>query len=70
MIQPANVRSVRVHEHEGTYYALCANADGTRLYAGSSDGTVHIYDADAEQPGSLNRWHEKHGNYVSSLAYV
>ncbi len=70
MIQPAQARSIRVHAHEGVFYGLCANGDFTRLYAGSTDGTIHVFDTDSEQQSPVTRWHEKHGNYVVSLASV
>ncbi len=70
MFQPALAKSIRVHEHEGTFYGLCADPDTSRLYAGSTDGTIYVYDGTGEKLPPLTQWQAKHENYVVSLAYV
>ncbi len=77
MIQPAQARSVKSHQHDGVFYGLCANPERTQLFAGSTDGRVHVFDNihNALQPGNdqpiaARQWHQRHGNYVVSLAHV
>jgi WD40 repeat protein len=54
-------------KHSGTFYSMCAVADGSRLYAGSSDYAIHVFDPAAEKLEAIARW-TKHDNYVSALA--
>ena len=70
MFQPKRAHSSRVYEHGGTFYGLCGDPAGSRLYAGSTDGTIYVYDVASEQQPPAAHWQEKHENYVVSLAYV
>jgi hypothetical protein len=69
MFDPAQVKSRAVYNHEETLYALCADHIARRLYAGSSDYGLYVYDLAAEKKESAARW-TKHENYVSALAFV
>lgn len=76
-MQPAQARAAKSHQHDGVFYGLCGNPERTQLFAGSTDGRVHVFDnihtaldPANGQPVVARQWHEKHGNYVVSLAYV
>lgn len=71
-MDPAQIKSQSKFDHDGTFYSLCADCCGLRLFAGSSDYGVHVYDMsedakDKKQP--VARW-AGHDNYVSSLGFV
>jgi WD40 repeat protein len=57
------------HKHAGTFYSLCNGATDTRLFAGSSDYSIHVFDPTAEKLEPIARW-VKHDNYVSALVHV
>ena len=56
------------HKHAGTFYSLCTGATDSRLFAGSSDYSIHVFDPTAEKLEPIARW-QKHDNYVSALAH-
>lgn len=68
-LDPAKVKSRAVFPHAGTLYALAADPSDSRLYAGSDDGAVHVFDPAAAKKEPVTRW-TKHENYVSALATV
>src|SRR5262245_64707474 len=57
------------YKHAGTFYALCNRPTDMRLYAGSSDYSIYVFDPAAEKLDPLARW-QKHDNYVSALVHV
>jgi WD40 repeat protein len=57
------------HKHAGTFYSLCMGATDTRLFAGSSDYSIHVFDPTAEKLEPIARW-AKHDNYVSALVHL
>jgi WD40 repeat protein len=66
------IKPHRKFDHDGTFYSLCADCCGVRLFAGSSDYGVHVFDLadakdDSKQP--VARW-AQHDNYVSALGFV
>ncbi len=68
-IDPAKARVKTTYAHPGTFYALCADPSGKRLYAGSEDYGIHVFDLDSPKKEPVARW-AKHDNYVSALAAV
>lgn len=68
-LDPAQVKSRRALSHPGTFYSLCADPACSRLYAGSDDGAIHVYDPASDKKEPLARW-TRHDNYVSALAFV
>jgi WD40 repeat protein len=57
------------YKHTGTFYSLCGSASHKRIYAGSSDYSIYVFDPAAEKFDPIARW-ERHDNYVSALAYI
>jgi WD40 repeat protein len=68
-IDPAKAKVRATYPHAATFYALCAESAGKRLYAGSEDGGIHVFDLDAPKKEPVARW-TKHENYVSALVAV
>jgi WD40 repeat protein len=68
-IDPAKAKVKTTYAHPGTLYALCADPSGKRLYAGSEDYGIHVFDLDSAKKESVARW-TKHDNYVSALIAV
>ncbi len=57
------------YKHAGTFYSLCLGTSKTRLFAGSSDYCIHVFDPTAEKLDPIARW-QKHDNYVSALVHL
>ena len=68
-IDPAKTKARATYKHAGTFYALSADPAGGRLYAGSDDAAIHVFDLAAEKKEPVARW-TGHENYVSALACV
>jgi WD40 repeat protein len=68
-IDPAKVKSRSTFPHKGTFYGLCADTAANRLYAGSDDYAIYVFDPTAAKKEPLARW-TKHDNYVSALVFV
>lgn len=71
-MDPSQIKSTAKFDHDGTFYSVAIDGSGSRLFAGSSDYDVHVFDlsrrADAKnQP--VARW-QGHDNYVSALGFV
>jgi WD40 repeat protein len=67
-VDPTKVKSQAVYPHPATFYSLAVDAAG-RLYAGSEDYAVHVFDLTAAKKEPVARW-TKHDNYVSALACI
>jgi WD40 repeat protein len=67
-IDPTRAKVRLTYPHAATFYGLAADAAG-RLYAGSEDHAVHVYDLAAAKKEPVARW-TKHDNYVSAVAFV
>jgi WD40 repeat protein len=65
-IDPAKAKVKTTYPHAATFYALAADPSGKRLYAGSDDYGVHVFDLDAAKKEPVARW-AKHDNFVSAL---
>jgi WD40 repeat protein len=63
---PTKAKRLRAFDHKGTFYALALDAAANRLYAGSDDYGIHVFDPAAEKKEPLASW-TKHDNYVSVL---
>lgn len=68
-IDPAKVKVQATYNHPGTFYALGADPAGSRLFAGSDDHAIHVFDPAAAKKEAVASW-TKHDNYVSALAWV
>jgi WD40 repeat protein len=67
-LDPAKAKVRASFSHAGTFYALDADATG-RLYAGSDDNAIHVFDPAATKKEAIARW-TKHENYVAALVQV
>lgn len=47
-MNPAQAKSRLIYKHDGTLYAMAIDRTARRLYAGSSDYAVHVFDLPAE----------------------
>jgi WD40 repeat protein len=68
-IDPTKAKVKTTYSHAATFYALCADPAGKRLYAGSDDYGVHVFDLDGAKKEPIAKW-AKHDNYVSALVAV
>jgi len=68
-LDPKKLKSSAVYKHDGIFYALCADARRGRLYAGSYDYGIHVFDLSVDKKEPVACW-KAHDNYVSSLAFV
>jgi WD40 repeat protein len=68
-IDPAKAKVRATYKHAGTFYALTADPAGRRLYAGSDDYAIHVFDPTAAKKEPVARW-TRHDNYVAALAWV
>jgi WD40 repeat protein len=68
-IDPAKAKVKTTYPHSGTFYALCADPSGKRLYAGSEDYGIHVFDLTSPKKEPAAKW-TKHDNYVSALVAV
>ncbi len=68
-LDPAKTKSQATYSHPGTFYALSADPTGNRLYAGSDDRAIHVFDFTTDKKEPRARW-TKHDNYVSALTWV
>src|SRR5262245_52112861 len=67
-LDPTKVKSRTSYNHPATFYALCADLAAGRLYAGSEDYAIHVYDLSTPKK-SVARW-ATNDNYVSALVFV
>jgi WD40 repeat protein len=70
MLTPIDPSKAKVHSsynHPGIFFSLAADAEGSRLFAGSDDYGIHIFDLKSEKKTPIARWN-RHNNYVSGLA--
>src|SRR5258707_13455220 len=65
-LDPTKVKSVSSFKHGGAFLALCQEPDSGRLFAGSDDSGIHVFDAGAKKPDAVAKW-MKHDGYVSAL---
>ncbi|MGE0606627.1 MAG: WD40 repeat domain-containing protein [Pirellulales bacterium] len=69
MFDPAQIKSLAVYNHPETFYGLCVDHAAGKVYAGSSDYGIHVFDLAAEKKEPVARW-PGHDNYVSALVFV
>lgn len=68
LLDPAKCKVRMTYAHTGTFYGLALDAAAGRLYAGSDDRAIHVFDlAATAKKEPVARW-SRHENYVSSLA--
>jgi WD40 repeat protein len=67
-IDPAKTKLESAFNHGGTFYSLAGDGKG-KLYAGSDDFGVHVFDPRSAKKEPLARW-ARHDNYVSALGCV
>jgi WD40 repeat protein len=68
-LDATKVKSRTSFNHPATFYSLCADLAAGRLYAGSEDYAIHVYDPAFPKKEAIARW-AKHDNYVSALVFV
>ncbi|HEV3443108.1 MAG TPA: WD40 repeat domain-containing protein [Gemmataceae bacterium] len=68
-LDPAKIKSRAVYKHAATLYALAADLVNGRLYAGSDDYGIHVFDLAAEKKQAVGEW-KNHENFVSALLFV
>jgi WD40 repeat protein len=68
-IDPSRVKVKTTYPHPATFYALCADPGGKRLYAGSEDSAIYLYDLDSPKKELAAKW-TRHENYISALVTV
>lgn len=68
-IDPAKAKAKTTFNHPGTFYALCADSGRKRVYAGSDDTSIYVFDPESEKKEPLARW-SRHDNYVSGLVFL
>src|SRR5262249_53936829 len=69
VIDPAKAKARASYKHAATFYAVCADLAGGKLYAGGDDSAIYVFDLAAEKKEPIASW-TKHDNYVSALLYV
>jgi WD40 repeat protein len=69
VIDPKNVKSRLVYKHAEVFYSLAADWTRDRMFAGSSDYGIHVYDLSSEVPEPIDTW-SQHDNYVTALAWA
>lgn len=68
----SQIKSRRKFDHDGTFYCLATDCCEARLFAGSSDYGIHVFDLSDDSEANnkpIARW-QKHDNYVSALGFV
>jgi len=68
-IDPAKTKTLATYKHAGAFYALAVDPTSGRLYAGSDDSAIHVFDLADKKKEPVARW-TGHDNYVSALACV
>ena len=68
-VDPAKIKSQASYSHAGTFYSLAADVVHGRLFAGSDDSAIHVFDLKAEKKQSVAQW-KRHTSYVSSLLFL
>src|SRR5262249_54143680 len=63
-IDPTKTKRLKSYDHKGAFQSLTLNAP--RLYAGSDDYGIHVFDLAADKKEAVARW-AKHDNYVSAI---
>jgi WD40 repeat protein len=65
-LDPTKVKSKSVYKLPDTLFGLAACHADKRLYGGSDDYSVQVFDLAAEKKEPIARW-KKHDNYVSAI---
>lgn len=68
MINPTKAKVTSSFPHSGTLYAIALDSERNRLFAGSDDYGVHVFDPDAKDKKAIARW-DKHESYLSALVW-
>jgi WD40 repeat protein len=68
-MDPTKAKAVATFAHPATFYALSYDAAVNRLYAGSDDYGVYVFDPAAAKKEPLAHW-TKHDNFVVASAFV
>jgi WD40 repeat protein len=66
-IDPAKAKRVKAYEHKGAFQ--CLALDAPRVYAGSDDYGIHVFDLSTDKKEPIAHW-AKHDNYVSGIVVV
>ena len=68
-IDPTKAKLRTTYKHSGTYFSLCAYPDDSRLFVGSTDYAVHLFDLNDPGNKAVGQW-RRHDNYVSALTFI
>jgi hypothetical protein len=68
-LDPAKAKVRLSYNHSGTFYSLAADLPAGRLYAGSDDYAIYVFDLASPKKEPAARW-TKHDNFVSALVFV
>src|SRR5438876_498346 len=69
LIDPTKIKSRRSFSHAATFYSLVADFAHGRLYAGSDDYGIHVFDLAGTGKTAITSWRQ-HDNFVSALQLV
>ncbi len=64
-LDPTRVKTTASFKGPGTFYALCQEKGGGRLFAAGDDSVIHVFEPGGK-PDPVARW-SKHDGYVSAL---
>ncbi|GIW80044.1 MAG: hypothetical protein KatS3mg105_1851 [Gemmatales bacterium] len=68
-IDPKKLKAVRKYNHDGTFYSMDFDANTRRVYAGSDDYGVYVFDLGSKDSKPIARWN-RHDNYVWGITLV
>jgi WD40 repeat protein len=68
-IDPTKAKVKTTYAHSLGFQSLCADPSGKRLYAGSEDYSIYVFDLDSPKKEPATKW-TKHDNYVTALVAV
>jgi WD40 repeat protein len=68
-IDPTKTKSKTIYKQDSTFYALAVDTIRNRLFAGSDDRIIYVFDLAADKKEPSARW-AKHDNFVSALVLV
>jgi len=68
-IEPNKIESVAVYKHPLTFHSLAFDRARRRLFAGSADYGIHVFDLEKAERDAVGVW-SGHENFVVALTFV
>lgn len=68
-MDPTKAKVLKTYAHAGHLFSLTLDASARKLYAGSDDYGIHVFDLASDKKEPVARW-AKHDNYVSALVFL